>query len=81
MRGMNGDDMRQPIDNILDQHDEVSRALRDANTAFDNAMDGLRTAITAVQAPNRAQGEAIDAAIAANQAALRLLNTLPPPAH
>jgi hypothetical protein len=49
------------------------RLLRKASAAFDNAIAGLRVTLDAVAAANHAQGQAMDAVIAANQAALRLL--------
>jgi len=73
-------DMRREIDTILDRHNEAFRAFREASDAFDQAasrlgagMDALRITLAAMQAANRAQGDAIDAFRAANQAALRLL--------
>lgn len=71
------DDIRHEIDIILDQHDEAFRAFHDANAAFDAAMAGLRDTLNAVQVANHAQGQAISAFRAANQAALRLLRALP----
>lgn len=75
-------DMQSEIDEILDQHDEAFRAFREASSAFDAAMAGLDTAMgglrqtmVSVQAANHAQGEAIEAFRAANQAAVRLLRS------
>lgn len=74
---MGANDIRQQIDTILNQHNAVFRAIRDAGTAFDTAVVGLRTTLDAIQAANHAQEAAITAAIEANQAALRLLRDLP----
>jgi hypothetical protein len=64
---------REQVLAIITQHAEAVRQLRDASTAFDNAMAGLRVTLDAVAAANHAQGQAMDAVIAANQAALRLM--------
>lgn len=61
------------IQAILDQHAEALRGLRGASTAFDAAIDGMRATLTAIHDANHQQGLAINAVIAANQAALRLL--------
>ena len=74
---MAANDIRREIDAILNQHNAVFRAIRDAGTAFDTAVAGLRTTLDAIQAANHAQEAAITAAIEANQAALRLLRDLP----
>ena len=66
-------EMRREIDTILDQHEEAFKAFRAASHAFDAAVAGLRATLDAVQSANHAQGDAIDAMRAANQAALRLL--------
>ena len=58
---------------ILDQHAEALRGLRGASTAFDAAIDGMPATLTAIHDANHQQGLAIIAVIAANQAALRLL--------
>lgn len=58
---------------IITQLAETVRPLREASAAFDNAIAGLRLTLDAVAAANHAEGQAIDAVIAANQAALRLL--------
>ena len=69
-------EIRQQIETILNQHDRVFAAIRDAGAAFDMAVTGLRTMLDAIQAANHAQEAAITAAVEANQAALRLLRTL-----
>jgi flagellar biosynthesis/type III secretory pathway chaperone len=74
---MAANEIRRHIDTILNQHNAVFRAIRDAGAAFDTAIVGLRTTLDAIQAANHAQGAAITAAIEANQAALRLLRDLP----
>lgn len=66
-------EMRREIDTILDQHEEAFKAFRAASDAFDAAVAGLRATLDPVQSANHAQGDAIDAMRAANQAALRLL--------
>ena len=58
---------------ILDQHAGAPRGLREASTAFDAAIEGMRVTLTAIHEANHQQGLAIDAVIAANPAALRLL--------
>ena len=74
---MDADHIRRQVDTILDQHNVVFRAIRDAGTAFDAAVVGLRTTLDAIQAANHADDAAITAALEANQAALRLLRDLP----
>lgn len=64
---------QEQIQAILDQHGEALRGLREASTAFDAAIEGMRVTLTAIHDANHQQGLAIDAVIAANQAALRLL--------
>jgi hypothetical protein len=64
---------REQVQAIINQHANAVRLLREASTAFDNAIAGLRVTLDAVAAANHAQGQAMDAVIAANQAALRLL--------
>lgn len=59
---------------ILDRHDEALQAFRDANEAFECAIASMRETLTAVHDANHAQGDAINGVIAANQAALSLLN-------
>ena len=59
---------------ILDRHDEALQAFRDANEAFECAIASTRETLTAVHDANHAQGDAINGVIAANQAALSLLN-------
>jgi hypothetical protein len=64
---------REHIDAILAQHAKARQLLRDARTAFDSAIAGSRVALDAVAAANHAQGQAMDVVIAANRAALRLV--------
>jgi len=61
------------IQAILDQHAEALRGLRKASTAFDAAIEGMRATLSAIHDANHQQGLAIDAVIAANQAALQML--------
>jgi hypothetical protein len=51
----------------------AQRALRASSHAFDDAMTGLRTAIDGIGAANQAQGDAMDAVIAATDKALALI--------
>jgi hypothetical protein len=60
----------EQIQAILDQHADALRGLRAASTAFDAAFEGMRVTLTAIHDANRQQGVAIDAVIAANQAAV-----------
>lgn len=64
---------QEQIQAFLDQHGEALRGLREASTGFDAAIEGMRVTLTAIHDANHQQGLAIDAVIAANQAALRLL--------
>jgi hypothetical protein len=50
-------------------------ALRRSSTAFDTAVAGIRQALDGVAAANHAQGEAIDAVIAATEKALQLFTS------
>jgi len=50
------------------------QAFHDANEAFDRATASMRETLTAVHDANHAQGDAINGVIAANRAALTLLN-------
>jgi hypothetical protein len=50
-------------------------ALRRSSTAFDTAVAGMRGALDGIAAANAAQGEAIDAVIAATEKALRLFTS------
>jgi hypothetical protein len=47
-------------------------ALRRSSTAFDVAVEGMRHALDGMAAANHAQGEAMDAVIAATEQALHL---------
>jgi hypothetical protein len=53
---------------------EALQAFHDANEAFDRAIASMRETLTAVHDANHAQGDAINGVIAANRAALTLLN-------
>jgi hypothetical protein len=64
---------REDVQAIINQQAEAARQLRQASAAFDNAVIGLRVTLDAVAAANHAQGHAMDAVIAAHEAALRLL--------
>ena len=74
---MSDNDIRRQIDTILDRHNDVFRAIREAGAAFDTAVAGLRTTLDAIHAANQAHDAAITSAIQANQAALHLLRNLP----
>jgi len=50
------------------------RTFRASSDAFDHKVEGMRHTMTAIQEANQAQREAIDAIIAANNAALALFN-------
>jgi hypothetical protein len=50
-------------------------ALRRSSAAFDTAMTGMRGALDGIAAANQAQGEAIDAVIAATEKALALFTS------
>jgi len=66
----------EQIQVILDQHAEALRALREATSPFDHAIGGMRDVLTAIADANQQQGVAINAVIAANQAALQMLRGL-----
>jgi len=66
-------DTPRDINTLLDQHNEIFRWFRESSIAFDAAVAGLRQSLRSVESANRYQEEAIDAALAANQAALRIL--------
>jgi hypothetical protein len=63
------------LQDVLADLSAAQMALRRSSTAFDDAIAGLREVLTAVAIANHAQGEAIDAVIAATAKALRLLPT------
>jgi len=71
---MTADERARLVRTILDQHDEALHAFRDASNAFDRAIVGMRETLTAIYDANHAQGQAINGIIAANRAALALLN-------
>lgn len=60
---------------ILTDLSSVQLALRRSSTAFDTAMAGMREALDGIAAANHAQGEAIDAAIAATDKAVRMFTS------
>jgi hypothetical protein len=53
----------------------AQRALRDSSHAFDEAILGMQTALTAIAAANHAQAAAMDAVISATDRALVLVRT------
>ncbi len=66
---------------IIDQHAEAARtfratraALDDATPGIDYSITGLRRTLVALEHANEAQRVALDAIIAANEAALALYN-------
>ena len=63
------------LQDILADLSAVQLALRRSSTAFDTAIAGMRGALDGIAAANHAQGEAIDAAIAATNKALRLFTS------
>jgi len=65
---------RARLTEILNQHDAVARALRTGSDAFDQLIVDLQSVATMTHAANEAQRVAIDALLAANRAALSLLN-------
>jgi hypothetical protein len=71
---MNPAERRRRIRTIIDQNADAVRALHEASTAFDKAIAGLGTTLAAIHSANQAQGEAIDAIVAANDSALALFN-------
>jgi hypothetical protein len=58
---------REHVQAIITQHAEAVRLLREASTAFDNAIAGLRVTLDAVAAANHAQGQAMAAPVAGRQ--------------
>ena len=71
---MTADERTRLVRTILDQHNEAMHAFRDASDAFDKAIAGMRETLAAIHDAIRAQGQAISGIIAANTAALALLN-------
>jgi len=69
-------EFHQRMQENLDQHDAMAAALRAPSTHFDNVVAGLRDVAREVSEANEANRRAIDAMIAANRAALALLNRL-----
>jgi hypothetical protein len=62
------------LQDVLADLSAAQIALRRSSSAFDDTVAGLRDALTAIAAANHAQGEAIDAVIAATEKALRLFS-------
>jgi hypothetical protein len=60
------------VADILSDLAVAQRALRQSSNAFDEAMGGLRVLMDSIAAANHAQGEAIDAVVAATNKALSL---------
>jgi hypothetical protein len=71
---MNSDERKRHIRTIIDQKADALRAFREASSASDNAIEGLGTTLAAIHTANQAQIEAINAIVAANDAALALFN-------
>jgi hypothetical protein len=65
---------KRHIRTIIHQNADALRAFREASTAFDKAVEGLGMTLAAVHTANQAQIEAINAIVAANDAALALFN-------
>lgn len=62
----------EDLQGLLADLADAQGALRRSSTAFDVAMGGMRQALDGVAAANTAQGQAIDAVIAATKKALGL---------
>ena len=69
-------DFRARLQAILDAHDDAFRALRESDEAVHASTDALRQMIDAQDQLYAAHTRAIDAALAANRAALELLTSL-----
>jgi hypothetical protein len=65
-------DTNPGLQQILTDLSAAHVALRRSSTAFDTAVAGMRQALDGIAEANHAQGEAIDAVIAATQKALHL---------
>ncbi|PYR03134.1 MAG: hypothetical protein DMG00_27300 [Acidobacteria bacterium] len=63
------------LQDVLADLAAAQTAVRRSSTAFDGAVAGLRETLNAIASANHAQGEAIDAVIAATEKALRLFPT------
>jgi len=74
---MTADERRRYLETVLDQHAAAARRFRESSDAFDHAVEGFRATITAIHEANEAQREAMDAIIAANNAALALSDDKP----
>jgi hypothetical protein len=66
-------DLNTGLQEVLADLSAAHGALRRSSTAFDAAVAGMRGALDGIAAANHAQGEAIDAVIAATEKALRLV--------
>jgi hypothetical protein len=71
---MTPDERRARMRQILDQHSEIARHFRANSGAFDRAVEAAHALMAAIRDANEAQREALDAMIAANEAALALWN-------
>jgi hypothetical protein len=65
---------RARLTEILNQHDAVAQAFRESHDAFAHAMDDLRALAVLTIGTNAANRAALDGLLAANRAALALLN-------
>ena len=63
------------LQDILAHLSAAHVALRQSSTAFATAVGGMRQALDGIAAANHAQGEAIDAVIAATERALPLFTS------
>jgi hypothetical protein len=68
-------DSNTGLHQILADLSAAHSALRRSSTAFDTAVGGMRQALDGIAAANQAQGDAIDAVIAATEKALRLFTS------
>jgi hypothetical protein len=67
-------DRRARLQEILNRHDDLARALRRATTDSDAAQDGLEQVGRTIRQVTHAIREAADGMLAANRAALALFN-------
>lgn len=68
-------DTNAGLQQILTDLSAAHGALRRSSTAFDTAVAGMRGALDGIAAANAAQGEAMDAVIAATEKALHLFTS------
>jgi hypothetical protein len=68
-------DLSPGLQQILADLSAAHGALRRSSTAFDTAVTGMRGALDGIAAANQAQGDAIDAIVAATEKALRLFTS------